>query len=780
MSKGVSPIIAMIFLVMISIALVAATFMFFTNMEKSYKNATEQQSSKTAYELGENFKIENVVGNKVYIKNTGTVALKGLTLYVNDARVASIPSGLVPGSSDSYDYTTEWCVKNTPRQIRVTGQKVVKEVSYTPPTAYCINITHTSLFENGKSYILFNGQVYLNDEAQTPYDKKNISYSLEQIETGYQYPGGNATTDSSGGFTLKKEWNFTALFPNTWWAIPYEYEWTAEFWSKSSEIPQTTQPSWIVSANNVNTTLNRVQLKLLPYVYSKATINKYITPLEVASDHARFNITLELNVSGPTIQNGADGWIGMALDENLSTGAQVQCFNASIAACHTVIGRVELTGAPMNGLYPDVKNSTLEFNVTNFNTEPMFVMLQPVHISKNIDGQWRKVLTYLSSEPVKLMPGEKKTLHIFLDVTQLSNNIKDQFKDNSNNRTNGTYMIESYIYVPSYMGLYGLNYTRIFINSTILSPLSIWQNAPKNITLVSWNFSQTLTSGMFNFSFTVNYSRGFGNSVTNHSAWAEFLYFFNSTGHTNFTASYTYSNIGSSLSKNRGDAYAISVPDINAVYPNTLGAYTTLQIKSTENIGSSSVKMKVRSVTYLMNFDSSDITNVLVYKKRGILNSSDWQDVRGNFNYSYVVDNTPPGPDETRSNYIEYKIGSGSYDYIDPNISISINRQFWRNDSKLNMSCSGSGCHLYYPNNDAMAWEEVTGMVGSSAVFNATFSGNPGNGGASTGRGVKVQPWVQYTKTAPMWQNRASYHSVFWTAQPDPYPTSSYDYDFIS
>ena len=120
--KGITPIIAIILLLMITIALAGFAFVFFTSSVESAAQGGEQQLQQQIDIIGENFAVEAIDNNKVLIRNKGATELKNMKFYVlgkeisyvgpaviktgyietfilNDSQLAMIPDGTIKISS---------------------------------------------------------------------------------------------------------------------------------------------------------------------------------------------------------------------------------------------------------------------------------------------------------------------------------------------------------------------------------------------------------------------------------------------------------------------------------------------------------------------------------------------------------------------------------------------------------------------------------------------------------------------------------------------------------
>jgi len=113
--KGITPVIAIILLLMITIALIGFAFVWFTSISATLTNQTSQQLTEQQRKMMTAAKIDNMLvdqpagSNILYIRNTGTVKLlKSETkVYVNDSIEIDCPSSDIdPGDVDACTPTT--------------------------------------------------------------------------------------------------------------------------------------------------------------------------------------------------------------------------------------------------------------------------------------------------------------------------------------------------------------------------------------------------------------------------------------------------------------------------------------------------------------------------------------------------------------------------------------------------------------------------------------------------------------------------------------------------
>ena len=130
--KGITPIIAIVLLLMITIALVGFAFVFFSRTLSGSANATEAQLQQQMRSMTGSVTIENVNGDKVYIRNSGNTDINsaGLAIYANGVKlVHNLPVVLKPGEECSQDEIIDWC---TARLKRFKSPKQVRFVNALP------------------------------------------------------------------------------------------------------------------------------------------------------------------------------------------------------------------------------------------------------------------------------------------------------------------------------------------------------------------------------------------------------------------------------------------------------------------------------------------------------------------------------------------------------------------------------------------------------------------------------------------------------------------------
>ncbi|MBI5346993.1 MAG: type IV pilin N-terminal domain-containing protein [Candidatus Aenigmarchaeota archaeon] len=97
--KGITPVIAIVLLLMITIAIVGFSFTFLSGM---FQTTTETTGKQIAHQLGAMsscMQIDSIYGNNVYIRNCGSGSLYNFSVYVDGKNIAVQNPSLVIGEN---------------------------------------------------------------------------------------------------------------------------------------------------------------------------------------------------------------------------------------------------------------------------------------------------------------------------------------------------------------------------------------------------------------------------------------------------------------------------------------------------------------------------------------------------------------------------------------------------------------------------------------------------------------------------------------------------------
>jgi hypothetical protein len=125
--KGISTIIVMILILMISISLTGLGYVTFTTFFSQITTSSQGAISQTLTTMLAQMKIESIIKSNriiVYVRNTGKVDLTNFSAYINDAyyliQLGTPPGGkIVPGNVSEVNITNTSIV-NTGDVIKLT------------------------------------------------------------------------------------------------------------------------------------------------------------------------------------------------------------------------------------------------------------------------------------------------------------------------------------------------------------------------------------------------------------------------------------------------------------------------------------------------------------------------------------------------------------------------------------------------------------------------------------------------------------------------------------
>ena len=114
--KGITPIISVILLLMMTIAVAGLAYTWLQGLQGSVQTSTENRTSRMIGNINVELKIDSaelascgtsVANVSVYFRNTGTEAANNLQLYVDNAYISGASNTSVsPASTRSYNYSS--------------------------------------------------------------------------------------------------------------------------------------------------------------------------------------------------------------------------------------------------------------------------------------------------------------------------------------------------------------------------------------------------------------------------------------------------------------------------------------------------------------------------------------------------------------------------------------------------------------------------------------------------------------------------------------------------
>jgi len=97
--KGISPVIAIIMLVFITISIASFMFTFFSDVQEKTGEDIRGKVKKEFERIGTDFTIDNIKGDMVYIRNSGKTVIQSSTIafYINDEFISAQPANTTIG-----------------------------------------------------------------------------------------------------------------------------------------------------------------------------------------------------------------------------------------------------------------------------------------------------------------------------------------------------------------------------------------------------------------------------------------------------------------------------------------------------------------------------------------------------------------------------------------------------------------------------------------------------------------------------------------------------------
>jgi len=119
--KGISTLIAVILILLITIALVALLYLWFTGIFTGITETGQEQFEESQLRLMSSMAIESVIKNNIYVRNTGSVNITEIVVYVNDLQTeADVPEVIEDGKVGIIDLTSPLLPGN--HKVKVTSR----------------------------------------------------------------------------------------------------------------------------------------------------------------------------------------------------------------------------------------------------------------------------------------------------------------------------------------------------------------------------------------------------------------------------------------------------------------------------------------------------------------------------------------------------------------------------------------------------------------------------------------------------------------------------------
>lgn len=130
-TKGITPVIAVILLLLITISIVGIAFTFFQRTTEAATTTGSRQIEQQVSQIGTQFAIEGADKNQVHIRNLGTTSLAGLAFFVDNNPVAYAgPASLLPDAVGTYFLNdSQLAMLPDPARLRVTSAGASDEIT---------------------------------------------------------------------------------------------------------------------------------------------------------------------------------------------------------------------------------------------------------------------------------------------------------------------------------------------------------------------------------------------------------------------------------------------------------------------------------------------------------------------------------------------------------------------------------------------------------------------------------------------------------------------------
>jgi FlaG/FlaF family flagellin (archaellin) len=158
---GVSAVIVVIMLLMISVSLAGLAYTFATAMVTETTETGSEMIEQTTSSMLAQMTIESIGDNNVYIRNTGQTDLSSFSVYVNDKSVdISAPSSIPPGQLDSISIHS---IINKDDIIKVTSARGTSAIKSVPDPCKSSSVVICLRFDESSGTTASDSSGYRND-----------------------------------------------------------------------------------------------------------------------------------------------------------------------------------------------------------------------------------------------------------------------------------------------------------------------------------------------------------------------------------------------------------------------------------------------------------------------------------------------------------------------------------------------------------------------------------------------------------------------------------------
>lgn len=207
--KGVSTVIAVILILMITVAMAALAYVWFTGVLGGLIQVGNVQTNRTITGLTSSFLIESTSDNQIYVRNTGESELSDFSVYINDVLVNVSSQPLSIGPDEVGTIAVSSYLGNKENTLKVTtGQGVTAVKSDFGAIFYDnFNDGNDNLWSrtvNPNNIAVVNGEYKFDTIATSRIDDANFSDFTFEYKMKHDAPGswGGSQIRSPSGYAI--------------------------------------------------------------------------------------------------------------------------------------------------------------------------------------------------------------------------------------------------------------------------------------------------------------------------------------------------------------------------------------------------------------------------------------------------------------------------------------------------------------------------------------------------------------------------------------------------
>ena len=338
--KGVSPVIAVILLVMIVVGMGLTAYFFFTKTQATLQKGTEEQAEKAFQQIYTKIRIESITKDKIYVRNIGSFDIKKdyIQVYVNNETYPFSIAADVLEPNRVYAIQLSPPLNESQYLVKITAGLGVEDSRYVNlaiTTTSIIQITTTTIpgvtttttipINNPPSVsrVSFSGSTTQNSRI-TLFVNAADQEDPSNLLNVYLWVGRCINTDCSSPSSYEWDLNQVAmayvsgsLFEYTW-TIPYPSGTIVGATSRATDT-QGAQSNWgdafpLFTVGNLTTTTTTTTTTLptttttttIPWYFSNLPRRRPITINNPGSTLTNFQVSLNITYDSDMTYNFAD------------------------------------------------------------------------------------------------------------------------------------------------------------------------------------------------------------------------------------------------------------------------------------------------------------------------------------------------------------------------------------------------------------------------------------------------------------------------------------------